>query len=203
MGMQTTPSNPSVGIFDDDGPGGGPGDTLYITTVSVSTADWFTITPPSNSVIISDGAFFVGAMSDVSGEPTFGMDSVPPLSFQGWEYTGVWSPSRDGVVRDVCANATISGSVGIFEELQPTPAPVLARIDVNPNPFGGATTIRLLNPTGRETALEIYDATGSVVRTLSLNRSQATLDGRQLADGIYFARVIGTESPVAKVIVTH
>ena len=78
-----------------------------------------------------------------------------------------------------------------------------ARIDVNPNPFGGATSIRLLNPTGRETAVELYDATGSVVRTLTLSRGQATLDGRLLADGIYFARVIGTESPVAKVIVTH
>ncbi|MCX6842686.1 MAG: T9SS type A sorting domain-containing protein, partial [candidate division WOR-3 bacterium] len=202
MGMQATPSNPSVGIFDDNGSGGGPGETLYMTTVNVPDTAWYSITPPS-PIVINDGAFFVGAMSNVSGEPTFGMDSIPPLSFQGWEYTGVWSPSRDGVVRDVCANATISGWVGIFEELSPTPAPLMARIDVNPNPFGGATSIRLLNPTGRETAVELYDATGSVVRTLTLSRGQATLDGRLLADGIYFARVIGTESPVAKVIVTH
>ena len=202
MGMQLTPSNPSVGIFDDDGPGGGPGETLYMTTVNVPDTAWYSATPPS-PIVIDDGAFFVGAMSDVSGEPTFGMDSIPPLSFQGWEYTGVWSPSRDGVVRDVCANATISGQVGISGEIGPTPAPLMTRIDVNPNPLGGATSIRLLNPTGRETAIELYDATGSVVRTLTLSRGQATLDGRLLADGIYFARVIGTESPVAKVIVTH
>lgn len=191
-----------VAVYDDDGPGGSPGNVLFGDTVTVTAADWYSVTLPA-PVIVDDGAFFVGGTSEVSNEPSFGMDSIPPLSYQGWEYTGVWAPSRDGVVRDVCANATISGQVGIFEELSPTPAPLMARIDVNPNPFGGATSIRLLNPTGRETAVELYDATGSVVRTLILSRGQATLDGRLLADGIYFARVIGTESPVAKVIVTH
>ena len=203
INMQATSATDCfMGIFDDDGSGGGPGTVLFMDTVSVYATDWYSVTLPT-PVVIADGAFFVGGTSIVSSAPSFGMDSIPPLSFQGWEYTGVWSPSRDGVVRDVCANATMSGFVGIFEWLQPTPAPAPARIDVNPNPFGGATSIRLLNPTGRETALEIYDATGSVVRTLSLSRGQATLDGRQLADGIYFARVIGAESPVAKVIVTH
>ena len=31
----------------------------------------------------------------------------------------------------------------------------------------------------------------------------AVLDGRRLADGIYFCRVAGSESPVAKVVVSH
>jgi hypothetical protein len=204
LGMQATASNPYVGIFDDNGPGGTPGDTLYMTTVSVSTADWFTVTP-SSPVVIGDGAFFVCAISVVDSEPTFGMDSVAPLSYQKWETGGggIWSLDRDAGKRDFCANATISGPVGIFEWLQPTPAPVPARLDVNPNPFGGLTSIRLLNPTGLETAIELYDATGSVVRQLELSRGTATLDGRLLADGIYFARVTGTEAPVAKVIVTH
>jgi hypothetical protein len=133
------------------------------------------------------------------------MDSVAPLSYQKWETGGggIWSLDRDAGKRDFCANATISGPVGIFEWLQPTPAPVPARLDVNPNPFGGLTSIRLLNPTGLETAIELYDATGSVVRQLELSRGTVTLDGRLLADGIYFARVTGIEAPVAKVIVTH
>jgi hypothetical protein len=201
MNMVAVASTPTIGIFDDNGPGGGPGDTLYLDTVSVSTAAWDSVTPPS-PVVINDGAFFVCALSDVGGEPSFGMDSVPPLSLQGWEFTGVWSPSRETKL-DVMANATISGPVGIFEDLQPTPAPAPARIDANPNPFGSKTTIRLLNPTGLEKGLELYDATGSIVRTLELSRGQAMLDGRLLADGIYFARVTGTEAPVAKVIVTH
>jgi hypothetical protein len=106
-------------------------------------------------------------------------------------------------VRDICANATVSGPVGVSEWVVPTPTPALTRLDVNPNPFGPMTTIRLLNPTGLESTLEIYDATGSVVRTIELSRGHAKLDGRLLADGIYFARVVGAEAPVAKVIVTH
>ena len=119
------------------------------------------------------------------------MDSVPPLSNQSWENTGVWAQSREATCADVMANATISGPVGVLEPLQPTPARVSARIDVSPNPFGGMTSIRLLNSTGLEKAIDLYDATGSVVRTLGLTRGQATLDGRHLADGIYFMRVSG------------
>jgi hypothetical protein len=194
--------NVLMAIYDDDGAGEGPGAVLFGDTITVTAAGWYSDTL-SAPVVITDGAFFVGATSETSSDPSFGMDSIPPLSYQGWENTGGWGQSRDGVLRDVCANATVSGPVGIFEWLQPTPAPVPARIDVNPNPFGGLTTLRLLNPTGVEKAIELYDATGSVVRTLEINRGQTTLDGRLLADGIYFARVTGTEAPVAKVIVTH
>jgi len=203
LGMRSATSNPYVAILDDNGPGGAPGDTLYITTVSVSTTDWFTVTP-SSPVVITDGAFYVGAWSAVDSEPTFGQDETAPFSFQKWEkISGVWAPDPDAGVREFMANATISGPVGIFESVEPTPVPVPARIDVNPNPFGGLTTLRLLNPIGVEKAIELYDATGSIVRTLELSRGQAILDGRLLADGIYFARVTGTEAPVAKVIVTH
>ncbi|HTW92050.1 MAG TPA: T9SS type A sorting domain-containing protein [bacterium] len=194
-------STPSISICAPDSLGA-PGAVLYESTVTVSSAAWYTVTP-SSAVVIDSGAFFVCAMSDTTGEPSFGMDSVPPLSNQGWENSGVWAPSRDGDVRDVAANATISGPVGILEPVKATPIRAPARIDVNPNPFGGMTTIRLLNPTGLEKAVELYDATGSVVRTLSLSRDQAILDGRHLAGGIYFARVAGAEAPVAKVIVTH
>jgi hypothetical protein len=203
MSMITAPSNPIVAIYDDNGPGGGPGDTLYTTTINVGAEDWFTVTPPS-PIVIDDGAFFVGAVSVVDSEGAFGMDSVPPLSNQRWECIGGnWSPSYDAAQGDFMANATISGPVGIFESMEPIPAPVPSRIDVNPNPFGGVTTIRLLNPTGIEKAIELYDATGSIVRKVELSRGRATLSGRLLAEGVYFARVAGTEAPVAKVIVTR
>ena len=191
-----------LAIYDDDGSGGSPGTILFGDTVAVSAAAWYEVTLPE-PVVIADGAFFVGATSKTTSDPAYGYDESAPMSFQSWENTGAWGPSRTSTTRDVCANATISGPVGIFEWLQPTPAPVPARIDVNPNPFGGKTTIRLLNPTGLEKGLEVYDATGSIVRTLELSRGRAVLDGRLLADGIYFARVAGAEAPVAKVIVTH
>ncbi|MBM3315405.1 hypothetical protein FJY71_06145, partial [candidate division WOR-3 bacterium] len=90
----TTATDVAFTIFDDNGQGGGPGDTLYQTTVNVSAQNWYTVTPPS-PLVIADGAFFVGAMSATSSSPSFGMDSVIPLSWQGWEYTGVWAVSRD------------------------------------------------------------------------------------------------------------
>jgi hypothetical protein len=189
-----------LAIYDDDGPGEGPGTILFGDTITVTAANWYSDTLPA-PVVVTDGAFFVGGIGD---SVEFGVDGVLPVSYQEWECVGdVWSPGRFATVHDACANATISGPVGIFEWLQPTPAPVPARIDISPNPFGGMTTIRLLRLTGLEKALEIYDATGSVVRTLELSRGQATLDGRLLADGVYFAHVAGTEAPVAKVIVTH
>jgi hypothetical protein len=194
--------NVLMAVYDDDGPTGTPGTILFADTVAVTAQNWYSVSLPA-PVVITDGAFFVGSVSETPSDPSYGMDSVPPLSFQGWENTGGWGPSRDAPARDVCANATVTGPVGIFEWLQPALTPVPARIDVSPNPFGGMTTIRLLNPTGLEKALEIYDATGSIVRTLELSRDRATLDGRLLADGIYFARVAGAEAPVAKVIVTH
>jgi hypothetical protein len=203
MGDNTGDVDVFMAIYDDDGAGGSPGTVLFGDTVTVTTtADWYSLnlSPP---VVITDGAFFVGSVSWTASRPGFYLDPSIPLSYQGWENTGVWGPSRDATVHDVAANAMISGPVGIAEWVNPTPAPMPARIDVNPNPFGGSTTIRLLNPTGLEKTIELYDATGSIVRRLDLSRDRATLDGRHLADGVYFVRVAGTEAPVAKVIVTR
>jgi len=188
-------------LFDDNGQGGSPGDTLHRATINVSAANWYTNTPAS-PVVINDGGFYVGAMSAISSAPSFGMDSLGILSHQGWEYTGVWAPGRDAAARDVVANAIIQGPVGI-QELSPTRVPTPVGIDVTPNPFGTVAALRLANPRGGESSIDIYDATGNIVRTLHLDRGAARLDADGLADGIYFARVTGTESPVAKVIITR
>jgi len=203
----TTPTQTAVGIFDDDGPGGSPGDTLFIQTVSVSTQNWYSVTP-SSPVVIADGAFFVGGMSGTSSQPSFGMDSIAPLSLQGWEYTGVWAPSRDATLRDVMANANVSGPVGVAEWTAPAPRPVPVRIVVTPNPARGSALVRLANPRGSESAVEVFNATGTIVRTLALDGSAVVFDakdktGAELAEGIYFVRVAGTDSPVAKLILSH
>ena len=198
----TGTANVLLAIYDDDGPGEAPGTVLFADTVAVTAADWYSVTLPT-PVVIADGAFFVGGTTQDSGV-TYGVDGALPVSYQEWENVGgVWSPGRFATVHDACANATISGPVGILESREPTPVPMPARIDANPNPFGGTTTIRLLNPTGLEKSIEIYDATGSIVRTLELSRDRALLDGRHLAAGVYFARAAGTEAPVAKVVVTR
>jgi len=202
MAAPASTRNVLLAVYDDDGTGGSPGTILFSDTVNVNAQNWFevSVSPP---VVIDDGAFFVGATTEYDSV-SYGVDATLPASYQEWECVGgAWSPCRFATVQDACANATVSGPVGISEWLQPTPARTPVRIEVSPNPFGSKTTIRLLNSTGLETAVELYDATGSVVRTLELSRGQAALDGRHLADGIYFARVVGAEAPVAKVIVTH
>ncbi|MEN9978773.1 MAG: T9SS type A sorting domain-containing protein [candidate division WOR-3 bacterium] len=198
--MQATTSTPvAIGIYDDNGPGGSPGDTLYIATVNVLNADWYTINPP-NPIVITDGAFFVGATSEVTGSPSFGMDSVPPLSYQGWEYTGVWAPSRDASMRDIMANATVSGRVGVME-LTPEPVRMPARLEVTPNPGNGLLQLTLSERSGAQ--VEVYDATGKLVSTVTLKDGTGRLDVRNLAGGIYFARVVNNGSSVAKVIVSR
>jgi len=194
--------NVLMAIYEDDGAGGRPGTILFGDTVTVTTGDWYEVTLPA-PVVIADGAFFVGAFSEVSGDPSFGYDAGLPISFQSWENTGAWSPSRWASTQDVCANAVTSGPVGVFEVLRPAPVPMPARLDVNPNPVGATTTIRLLNSSGAPTSIELCDATGSVVQKLELRHGQVVLDGRLLPGGVYFARVAGAEVPVAKVVVTH
>ncbi len=204
--QSTSSATAALGLFKDNGPGGSPGETLFIQNINVSAANWYSLTLPTPAVI-TEGGFFVGAMSAVSSDPSFGMDSVPPLSFQGWEYTGVWAPGRDAARQDVMANATVSGPVGLME-LTPAPVRPRAGIAVTPNPFGTLTTLKLENALGNATAVEVYDATGSVVRTLELERGSARFDGRDsrgrlLPEGIYFARAVGSAFPVAKVIIAR
>lgn len=196
-----------LALFDDNGPGGGPGDTLFVGDINVSAANWYSLTV-APAAVITDGGFFVGSWSETSSDPSYGMDSVPPLSYQGWEYTGVWAPGRDAPRQDVMANATVSGANTGVIELGPAPVRPRAGISVNPNPFGTLTTLKLENALGSETGVEIYDATGSVVRTVPVERGNARFDGRDatgrmLPEGVYFARVCGTSSPVAKVIIAR
>lgn len=200
--MQATTTTPcAIGIYDDNGPGGSPGDTLYIATVQVLNADWYTVTPPS-PIVIEDGAFFVGATSAVTGSPSFGMDSVPPLSYQGWEYTGVWAPSRDAAFRDVMANATVSGRVGVIE-LTPERVPVRRALKVSPNPASERVNVHLLNPAGGEKTAQLYNALGNVVACAAVENGGAVFSVRLLPAGVYFVRVADNGYPVTKVIIQH
>ncbi len=206
MSQSATGVNCAFGVFDDNGQGGSPGDTLAITNINVSSPQWYVFNLPS-AVRIDDGAFFVGAMSSTSSDPSFGMDTLPPTSGQSWEYTGVWAPSRDLWVREAMFNAMVSAT-GVSEWIEPASAPAPTRIDVNPNPFGTSARLNLINGRGTETTVEVFDATGSVVRTLDIVRGTAMFDGRDqvgrlLADGIYFARVSGDDSSVAKVVISR
>ncbi len=197
----------AFGVYDDNGPGGVPGDTLFDDNTLVDTIpQWYVVNLPT-PVVIDEGAFFVGAMSSVANEPSFGMDTLAPFSGQSWEYTGVWAPSRDLWVRDAVINAMVSAT-GISEWVGPAPVNPPARIEVKPNPFGASARLRLVNARGSESTIEVYDAAGALVRTLEPVRGTALFDGRGktgrfLADGVYFARIAGNDTPVTKLIISR
>ncbi len=192
-------------VFDDNGPGGGPGDTLYIQAITVPPSyNWISVTP-SSSVIINEGAFFIGAMSSVENEPSFAMDSVPPISGQTWEYTGGWAISREASIRDGAFEVMVA-STGIEEWLKPAVGP--AKLDVFPNPFGTSARLRLINPRGTEQTAGVYDATGTLVRTLELKQGEAVFNGRDhggrmLSEGIYFVRLVDADSQVSKLVIAR
>ena len=189
----------AMGLFDDNGPAGSPGDTLFITHVDVNAQDWFSADLPS-PYRIDEGAFFVGAMSAATGSPLFGYDSTLPSSRQGWEFTGTWARSRHPDW-DMLFNATIAYA-GIKSELDPAPARGPVRVVANPNPFSATCRLRLSASTPCRT-IEVYDATGTLVCTRPVVKGTAALDGRALPGGVYFARLQDTESPVTKLVICH
>lgn len=200
-----TATQTSFALLDDNGSNGNPGDTLFITQVNVSAPQWYSANTPS-PVVITEGAFFVGAWSATPSLPQYAMDSLRPISGQTWEYTNVWAPSRELWVRDAMMNVMV-GHTGINEWLGPGARPI-TRIEVNPNPLVTGSRIRLLNPPAGSNEVEVFDAAGCLVRTLQLKPEGTAFDGRsnegrRLADGIYFCRLAGTESPVAKLVISR
>jgi hypothetical protein len=193
----TSTTDCPLGIFDDDGPGGGPGTVLFMDTVFVTAAGWYTVTPPA-PVVIADGAFFVCGTTESTIQLSFGADSTKPLSFQGWEYTGVWAPSRDMAVRDVCANATVSGPVSILEA---TPGAERQPTNVGATIVRGVLDLSEAKGDRRMAKGVLLDAVGRKVLDLHAGAN----DVRSLAPGIYFvlerSAVSGERSAVTKVVI--
>jgi hypothetical protein len=193
-----------VGVFDDNGVGGGPGDTLTSATLNVTTANWYTVnfTTPA---VITEGAFFVGAISAVPNRPSFGMDTTKPISRQGWEYTTSWAPSRHANIHDICIRALVSTAPGIEEELTPAS---FSSVSIIPNPFQTKTKITFANPKACVLTLQVYNSLGQCVKTFNTQGNQIIWDGRgdngqRLADGVYFLKFNREKGEFRKLIITR
>jgi len=205
---QTYAAGCTLYLFAADGPGGSPGTVLARETLDVpasQTYTWYQYTLPT-PVTIYGGAFFVGVTSDANLDPSYSMDTVPPMSYQGWEYTGGWSPSRDASGQDVMMHALIQTPTGINEELGG--APVVTVMTAKPNPFGNSTQIRFGRNLVKPEQLEIYNTSGALVRTLVASGSSVLWDGRsnrgiRVAEGIYIARLVHSGTPMLKVVLTQ
>jgi hypothetical protein len=183
-----------------------PGTVLTRTTVSVtsSTPAWYQYTLPT-PVAIGGGAFFVGVTSDADMAPSYSMDTTLPRSFQGWEFTGSWSPGRDAATQDVMMHALIRGSTGVAEEIGPMNRVAMT---AKPNPFGRTTQIRFGRDIVKSERLDIYSTTGVLVRSLVVSGNSALWDGRsdrgvRVAEGVYIARLAHSDTPMLKVVLTQ
>jgi len=202
----TTATTIFVGVLDDNGPGGAPGDTLASTSANITgtTGQWYNVTFPAPAQI-SDGGFFIGEISTFTSRPAIGMDTLPPFSRRGWEYTSGWALNRNSAIHDICIRALVSG-VGIEEELTTpgvNPAPI-----VTPNPFRHNTVIRLANPQKTTTTLNIYNSLGIRVNSLVTKAEQIVWNGKdncgkRLPEGIYFLKLASDKENITKLIITR
>lgn len=69
-------------------------------------------------------------------------------------------------------------------------APDPIAFSVHPNPFSQSTRVTL--PQGAVGELDLYDVTGKLLRSVSVNGGHETLQGRDLPEGIYLLRLRAT-----------
>jgi len=124
-----------------------------------------------------------------------------------------------GLVPYFCRPHELLGMVGtvtVEEDVTPVEGTPVATAPLRayPNPFNPATSIAFSLPAAGHVAVHIHDAAGRLVRTLLDGTREAgphTLvwdgradDGRAVASGVYFARLIGPEvGDVAKLVLVQ
>jgi len=175
-------------VLDDDGAGGMPGTVLFDSLVTVSDTGWFSVNLTSHNFIIANGGFYIGGISAQAADPGFSMDTIPPFSKRGWEYTGSWAPHRDNARMDVGIRSAVELWTGATSEPRLPDRATGRIITAAPNPFRKLTNITFA-PGSRSIA--IYDALGRLVRELPADKGSAQWDGRdrlgnQVSPGVYF-----------------
>ena len=86
-----------------DGSTGVPGAVLATRTVTAVASSLNSIDFRSDSVRISSGRFFVGAIGDMY----FYYESTAPIALRSWEYTNGWAPWRQADIYDVILRASV------------------------------------------------------------------------------------------------
>ena len=221
IGITGTAGQLAVFVYDDDGPGGGPGTVLASDTVSVSPPGQAIVDFSAENIIIEEGSFFVGAMHMIFQTVRFAVDQNPPLSRRGWEYTGGWAPSRYMFESDIMIRAGIGDpAVGVEGDEPQSKLPAAYSLLQNyPNPFNPQTTIRYEIPgeAGVEDArvlLRVYSVRGRFVKTLvdetrEPGRYSVTWDGKDgnnadVMSGVYLIHMeAGSRTSVKKMLLVR
>lgn len=203
LSYRLAPITCTLFVFKADGPGGSPGTILgrgniYLTS---ATASWYQI---SVDQTISSGSFFVGVTSDGTQEPSYSMDTTPPISGQTWEYTGVWAPSRDATTRDGMFRALVALGSGV-EELLPVSSNSSLVLSIYPNPFTNNAKISFSGKIMPLSIVEIYNVLGERITKLATTNDFVVWNGtdrtqRKVSPGIYFAKLKTENTPIIKIL---
>jgi len=167
---------------------------------------------PGDSVIwTNNGAFLHSSTSGVS--PVW--DSLWESGEMAHGATFVHGFAADGTFPYFCRHHYLSGMKGVVvvgtgsgASESPDEAGVGPKLTSFPSPFRSSTTISYLLPKPGPAAIAVVDATGRVVRTLSVadRASSVSWDGRDdagraLITGVYFVRLSTTSGTMnAKVL---
>ncbi len=203
------PQSIVLGILDDSGPGGSPGNWLVQDTISVTSPGvWYTYNFATDSIVITSGSFYVGYIQLAASDPYLGMDMTPLYCRNTWEFTGAWAPSRHVDEMDNGLRAVVDFIVGVDESgEEPSPATSSRLFQNCPNPFFQTTDIRFQLPAPGHATLTVYDAAGRVVATLldeelSAGAHKVRWEKENTPAGIYFYKLTsGQFSSARKLIV--
>ncbi len=193
--------NVTVQILDDDGPNGYPGTVLYETIQPIPAPTWYDIDVSGQNIQFTEGAFYIGCITDQASDPYFSFDTLFPSGRQTWEYTGVWAPYRDKETQDVLIHAVVELGTGV-EETELGTAGKYVNVVASPNPFSTLTAITV---TASCKEMVIYDVSGRLLRHLKVNNGIAYWNGcddsgLKLNHGVYFGVTDGNR-PVKLILV--
>ena len=150
----------------------------------------FTATDLDSMLILESGEFYVAvAPINSGGQPaTCGSDSVVNRSYYG--SAGSWQPWTMG---ELFISASAQGGVGLEEGFDPRIAGPDLRISNYPNPASGPLTIKWQVPKLGPVGVNLYDATGRLLRNLHTASDSRTgtlvLDTKSIGAGIYLLRL--------------
>jgi hypothetical protein len=153
----------------------------------------YTFDPP---VIISSGTFYV-AVSSISGNgrPTLISDSCASVGHSYSGSAGDWTLNAGAQGGEWFISAAAVGNYGVEEKgFEPGLRNPSLQITNFPNPVGDQVTLKWQVPSSMPISVNLYDATGRMVRNLYSANDKArvgtlTMDTRSLAAGIYLARL--------------
>jgi len=141
-------------------------------------------------VVIQSGTFYVAVEPGTGGFPSSYSDTLS----QGHSYTGspgAWAPYNYG---EFFMSAAAQGNVGVEEGYEPGIKSPNLRITNHPNPVNDLVTLKWQVPSRMPVSINLYDATGRMVRNLYAANDKArtgtlTVDTKSMAAGIYLVRL--------------